>query len=131
MPPSRPPRQTPVASDALRAALTAGRILLLDPTRSLPELLRNIDGVSLTIARYSALDSNYLADCRPDMVLAPLVAKEFDVLDLTRRLREIGYAGALRAYCHPLPNVQLIRAEVRHIWPELDFDILEVVASET
>ena len=126
--PTTPSSQGPSTVETLGAALAGRRVLLLDPTHTLPDLLRGVQGVMFTIGRFGALDAGYLADSRPDAILAPLVGQDYDVLDLTRRLQELGFKGALRAYCRPLPNTRLVRAEVAHIWPELDFEIFEVPA---
>lgn len=92
----------------------------------MPLALRGVAGASVTIARLAMIDAALLARATPDVVLAPLLSPEHDILDLARLLHKHGYSGALRAYCQPVPNARLIRAEVQQIWAEVDFDILEV-----
>lgn len=114
--------------DGLSRSLSGRRIVIVDPGRELPLALRGVSGVAITIARFDAIDATFLAAQDPDVVLSPLMTPDHDVLDLARVLAEAGYRGALRAYCAPLPVPEVIRREVAQIWPEGDFDILEVRA---
>lgn len=58
------------------------------------------------------------------MVLSPLVADGFDVIDIAIRLAELKYTGRYRAIAEDLPNGNMIRKEVRAHAPDLDFDLL-------
>lgn len=106
--------------------LAGRRILIVDPSQELPQALRGVTGANITIARVSMIDAALLARVQPDVILAPLVSPGHDILDLARLLDKVGYTGPLRAYSPPLPNVALVCAEVKQIWGERDFDILEV-----
>ena len=116
----------PAGLPGLRDDLGGRRILVVEPSQTLPLALRGVAGASVTIARLAMIDAALLARATPDVVLAPLLSPEHDILDLARLLHKLGYSGALRAYCQPVPNARLIRAEVQQIWAEVDFDILEV-----
>lgn len=107
-------------------SLAGRRILVVNPSQSLPQALRGVQGVSITIARLSMIDAQLLARVAPDVVLAPLFSPDHDILDLARLLDRAGYTGPLRAWSAPLPDSALVRAEVRQIWGARDFDILEV-----
>lgn len=115
--------------DGLSRSLRGRRIVIAEPGRELPLALRGVSGASITIARFDAIDAAFLAEQMPDVILAPLMSPDHDILDLARVLAEAGYRGALRAYCAPLPRPDVVRREVAQIWPEGDFDILDVPPS--
>lgn len=124
-----PPIDAPKGSQRLDPAelsLAGRRILVVDPSQSLPRALRGVKGASITIARLAMIDAEMLARVCPDVVLAPLFSPGHDILDLARLLDRLGYQGPLRAYSPPLPNTAIVCAEVRQIWGPRDFDILEV-----
>jgi len=108
------------------STLSGRRILVVEPSQSLPLALRGVSGVAITIVPLAAIDATLIARTVPDVVLSPLVCPEHDILDLARLLDALGYRGALRAYSAPLPNPRLILSEVRQIWRGGDFDILEL-----
>ena len=60
----------------------------------------------------------------PGLVLSPVVAKNFDCLDVAAVLHDSGFSGAYRAVTQRLPNPSIVRREVRALFPELDFDIM-------
>ena len=124
-PPSRHPdaSKTPDPSGSGARRL---RLLVVEPLRTLPLALRNLDGLAVEVTRLDGLNAELIGRVRPDMLLAPLLTRRFDILDLAARLEELGFSGALRAYTRPLPNLAAIRAEVCRDWPAMDFDILEL-----
>ncbi|PYF13046.1 hypothetical protein C8J30_101431 [Rhodobacter viridis] len=124
-----PPIDAPKGSKRLETAglsLTGRRILVVDPSQSLPRALRGVQGANVTIARLSMIDAELMARIAPDVVLSPLFSPGHDILDFARLLDRLGYKGPLRAYSPPLPNTSIVCAEVRQIWGPRDFDILEV-----
>ena len=124
-----PPTDSPKGRHRLEPAeltLAGRRILVVDPSQSLPRALRGVQGASITIARLAKIDSEMLARVCPDVVLSPLFSPGHYILDLARLLDRLGYQGPLRAYSPPLPNTAIVCAEVRQIWGARDFDILEV-----
>ena len=110
----------------IRDDLGGRRILVVEPSEALPRTLNNLAGGAVTNARFSSLTAELLMTTAPEVVLSPLMTSDHDILDLAKRLEDLGFQGALRAFCPPLPNARVILTEVRQIWPEGDFDILEV-----
>ncbi len=107
-------------------SLANRRILVVDPSQTLPQALRGVQSATITLARMAMIDAALIARVRPDVVLAPLFGPDHDIVDLARLLDQAGYTGPLRAYSPPLPDTALVRAELRQIWGARDFDILEV-----
>lgn len=99
-------------------------VLIVGAARSLPHALEHLDGATVTLVQFRALDARLLARVGPDVVLAPLFSTEFDITDLAERLEVLGYRGALRAFTRPLPEPRVVLAEVRIGWPKLDFDLI-------
>lgn len=89
-------------------------------------ILRGVTGTSLSVATLASLTWDMLNRTQPEVVLAPLLTDAFDIIDVGRRLMQLGYTGALRAFCQPVPNRHLIRSEVQGACHLLDFDLLEV-----
>ena len=60
----------------------------------------------------------------PRLILSPLLARNFDCVDLAQLLWSLGYDGRYRAIDAGLPDPALIVREVRQLVPTLDFDIV-------
>lgn len=73
--------------------------------------------------RFEALDAKRLAEFNPDTIISGLVTPDFDILDLAAKLAQLGFAGRLIALSTPLPNPQVIRAEVRAVSQEFQFEL--------
>lgn len=72
------------------------------------------------------LSPEVIKTLRPEVVMSPLVVREFDVIDIARRLVEIGFAGRYRAVVQKIPDISLIAADVRAVAPALDFDVIDL-----
>lgn len=75
-------------------------------------------------AEFGALSSDMLESLSPDIVLSPLMGDDFDVLDVAQRLLDFGFEGRYRVIAECIPNIEMIRTEVNHHAPGLDFDLL-------
>ena len=120
------PFEKSAAQHNIRTSLEGRHILVLDPTQTIPQVLLGIEGVSISVRRFSELNAEMLAREAPDVVLAPLVSAQYDILDLIRQLRDLRFEGAVRGYCHPLPDLKMVHAEVTQIWSSCDFDLFVV-----
>ena len=72
------------------------------------------------------LTAELLERTNPSIILSPLVADSFDVIDIAARLAELGFDGRYRALSAQTSDTKVIVAEVAHVAPDLDFDILEI-----
>ncbi|MCC7319584.1 MAG: hypothetical protein IT542_01260 [Rubellimicrobium sp.] len=61
-----------------------------------------------------------------ELVLSPLVAHHFDVLDLALHLGILGFGGMYRALAVALPRPSMVRAEVAAVAPRVDFDVFVI-----
>ncbi len=71
-----------------------------------------------------ALNADVVNEKEPDIILSPLVADDFDAVDVAVKLIELRFQGRYRAISDDLPDADLIRQEVRNFAPQLDFDLL-------
>ena len=85
--------------------------------RSLPA------GDDLAFLEFDDLTREIIESIAPSVVLAPLMSRRFDCLELAERLCAIGFRGRLRALADNLPNPAIVRNEVRARCPHLDFDV--------
>lgn len=114
------------SEDATGPAGRPRRVLVLGAVQVIPELARELSGAVVVIGSYEAITAELIGRNAPDMVLAPLVAAEYDITDLAERLVRAGFRGRLRAYTRRLPDPRMVRAELRAGWPELEVDLIEL-----
>lgn len=72
------------------------------------------------------LTEELLCTFDPDLILSPLFAGGFDVIDVAQRLTQLGYQGQYRAITENMPDVAMILNEVRTQAEGLDFDLLSL-----
>ncbi len=60
---------------------------------------------------------------QPSTVFSPLLANNFDCIELAMLLHNLGYSGQYRAMATDLPKPDVIEREVRQLCPQLDFRI--------
>lgn len=82
------------------------------------------DGV--TYVQLNDINAAMISILVPGLVLSPVVAKNFDCLEVAAVLHSAGFSGAYRAVTQRLPNPGIVRREVHALYPELDFDIMLV-----
>lgn len=80
-------------------------------------------------AAFGDVTADLLNSRCPSLVLSDLIADNFDVTDLARRLSSLGFAGQYRAITDGLPNRLVVMTEVRMVAPDLDFNLLDVTDS--
>lgn len=65
-----------------------------------------------------------LAEVRPDLIIGPLIAADWDIVDLCHRISRCGYQGRILALTRPLPRADLVAGEVGALFPNLEFGLL-------
>jgi len=110
------------ASDApLRVLVLGGGILPPDATAPSGQMIEGFH-----FAAIGDLGPALLYAINPDLILSPLMAGHHDVVDIARRLAELGFQGLYRALAVAVPRPEIILAEVRSVAPSLDFDLFIV-----
>ena len=101
------------------------RILAVAPLGALETLLRASDIGGIMVVPYDMLTATILEEILPDLILAPLLAPSFDIVDVGARLNAIGFRGPLRAFAPPLPDAVAVVREVRSQFQGIDFALVE------
>lgn len=81
-------------------------------------------------ANFDLLTSELLLQIDPNLVLSPLFGDNFDVIDVAKRLAQLRYVGRYRAISTNVPDIDMIRREVRAQSTGLDFDLLALLPDD-
>ncbi|MEL6681182.1 MAG: hypothetical protein AAFQ09_00880 [Pseudomonadota bacterium] len=81
---------------------------------------------NVNFSSIAELDGNLLFQKAPDVILSPLVADEFDAVDVALKLIDIGFRGKYLAIADQPVDAQLIINEIRSLSENLDFDLLQI-----
>lgn len=73
---------------------------------------------------FAEVTAELLADCDPEYVVSPVVAHDFDCIDLAVLLCRLEYTGPYRALSGDLPSPKIIEREIQHLCPTLDFAVI-------
>lgn len=65
-----------------------------------------------------------VTEFKPDAVVFSLICDDQDAISVVERLDEIGYRGKCIVVAPPLPNLELIKAELNAISPALTLDLI-------
>ena len=77
----------------------------------------------LLFADFWEVTPELLSTVAPSVVLAPLLARGFDCVDLGGRLFDCGFIGRYIIMAPSLPDPNLVLRELRSLFPGLDIDI--------
>lgn len=86
------------------------------------------DADMLVHADLRHLDAALIRHFRPQLVLSPLIARSWDILDLAERLTLSRYRGAVQVQTRPLPRAALVIAEIEGLYPGLSLQFVERAA---
>ena len=121
-------RQTalqPQLLDSREELAKAGSVLLIEASLAMSLLAPRPGGQSVVITHRRLLSVRMLQTVRPDIIVAPLIAEHWDLVELAAALEEMGYHGKIHALTPPLPRGELILSELSALYPKLGFGLLE------
>lgn len=104
----------------------AATILLIDVDVALADYPTLPEGRTIVYSHKDMLSKSMLSRIAPDIVVAPLIAHDWDIIDLATRLVELGYHKTLLVASKPLPRAHLVMSEVKSICPEIDLQLIEI-----
>ena len=81
-------------------------------------------GGRIILASFSDLSQDLVSRIRPKLVLSPLLARDFDCIDLAQMLHVLGFAGQYRVISENVPDPAIVKTEIKSMCPGLDFGIL-------
>lgn len=105
---------------------TSTNVLLIETTEETKNIVERLSPKSMLVSAYkdfTQIDSNAN---HPDVVVSPLLASNFDILDVGSRLTILGFKGKLLAVTPPLPNLQAVLGEIRTQLEHLDLELAVV-----
>ncbi len=82
------------------------------------------NGADLIHLSYRAFRDCDLADLAPDCVISWLFCPEYDALDIASTLSAQGVLAPYRAVSCDLPRPAIVRRELNHAYPDVDFDLI-------
>lgn len=85
----------------------------------------SLPGSALAFAAFEDVTEAVIQEYDPAVIVSPILASNFDCIDLALLLHSLGYRGSYRAMATDLPRPELVVREVSQMCPRLDFDILE------
>lgn len=108
----------------------AHRILVLDlaeDTRiALPRRVVDTDYDKVLASTFAELNAPTFSDFDPEIIVAPLLSKHTDALDLAEYLELLEFRGRLVVVAEKLPNPALVERELRRAAPSLKLEIFDL-----
>lgn len=101
------------------------RILILSPCENLREIFSELQGHDVVSSLSVNLSAGLLEQVAPDVIVAPVLGRDHDILDVAQSLRDLGFRGTLCGINQPDLHAPLIKADVRARCPHLRFLLIE------
>lgn len=108
--------------------LRDGQVLLVETPAILEHLLHASGKTDPIVTRLELIGPAMLRRIAPIGVIAPLIGRRWDIMDLALRLESARFRGRLLAVSEPLPRGGLVLRELRSSFPDLDIRLLELPA---
>ena len=113
-------------SSNLRQLLSVPSLLMVEVPQRLRLHISPANGQTIFFTHRQFLDDRMLDAVRPDVIVTPLMAQSWDLLDLGTALVRAGYRGRLCALTEPLPRIDLVMNEISRHYPKLAVSLLEI-----
>ena len=78
----------------------------------------------VAFASFEDVNEELIARLCPTVILSPVLARNFDCIDLAQVLCRLDFRGRYRAMAEALPDPALIQQEIATMCPNLDFGVL-------
>lgn len=72
-----------------------------------------------------------IAEIAPKVILSPLLCRNFDALEIARRLHNMRYAGRYSVVIKDIPDPSVIDRDIRQVAPDLDFSVLTLPLADS
>lgn len=80
--------------------------------------------LNVSFVAFYEINAALLDTLRPEAVISPALARDFDCIELACLLHSLDFHGVYRATAYDLPNPQVIENEISELCPGLDFRII-------
>lgn len=122
-PPNPPPRVRFLSAVRLP---DSGDVLVVEAGPETDEILAAIGGLRAITCHGGLLTEGLLNRVRPDIVLAPLLGRRQDIVEIAQLLGGMGYDGVLCGVCTPPIDPRLVASEVAAACPRVRFCMIAV-----
>ena len=78
----------------------------------------------IAFANFSEINRDLIGELKPNIVLAPLLCRTFDCIDLAQVLCRSGFQGLFRVFTFGLPDPAIVVDEARALCPDLDIEMV-------
>jgi hypothetical protein len=121
-------RQIEVYQTSAHAALEAlisnsTNVPLIETAEETKHIVESLSPRSLSVSTFKDFTQIGVNADQPNLVVSPLLATNFDILDVGSRLTVLGYRGKILAITPPLPNLQAVLGEIRTQLGHLDLEL--------
>lgn len=103
----------------------SGTVLILSPCENIHEMFETSGDYLVVRGRSGALGADLLANLRPDVVAAPVMGQERDILEIGEMLGALRFDGILCAVSKPPIRADLVMEELRAACPGLRICLVE------
>jgi hypothetical protein len=112
------------AHSALEALISSStNVLLIETAEETKHIVESLSPRSLSVSTFKDFTQIGVNADQPNLVVSPLLATNFDILDVGSRLTVLGYRGKILAITPPLPNLQAVLGEIRTQLGHLDLEL--------
>ena len=81
-------------------------------------------GEDMRFVSFSDMTPELLEEHEPKYILSPVVAQDFDCIDLAVLLHRFGFEGVYRALSTDFPSPEIIEREISQLCRGLDFAVI-------
>ncbi len=128
----KPKSRALIAPQTLTEQISTGaRLLVVGPSYHTDRFLQTWHMKAQSQRSFHTLAPQLLLEQRPEVVLSPLLAPDFDILDVVDRLVRIGFSGRLVAVAGCLPDAGAVQHEVRQQCAQFRFDLVELTPDDS
>ena len=114
-----------------KSARKTGRNKLVVGVRPAADDMKKRPWSNFHFVDFASITPELLDAIQPEIVFSPLFGRGYDAIDVAHRLATVGYGGQYLALSAPVPDCDMIKAEVGNAVPGLTFDVLSLGSRPT
>ncbi len=114
-------RETESLGDAQSAPIS---VLAVGDPKEWKQSGKPLQSGGMVFIAFEDVTEEVLAHYSPPVVVSPVLASNFDCIELALLLHNLGFSGEYRAMVNNLPKPELIAREVSQMCPRLSFSII-------
>ncbi len=84
----------------------------------------------ISFAGFGEIDAALISQLDPDVVVSPLVCRNFDCIELAQILDQTGFRGLFRVFTEGLPNPAIVLAEAQALCPNIEIEFVTEIPAK-